>query len=219
MRNAVRFFSRFHLNNYGLTVDLGIPGQTGLSFHNTLRACTICHPAHIRIQCPDVRDAEGMPDGETRFAWYADACSFLKESGYLQYAAGDFCLPQHASRYTLAELNGAEVLALGLGAVSLLDGYLTRSTTHLPTYLAHAGDYEKTTAEVFSAGTDYLMRDYAAKRLRTPEGLSRESFEARFGCKLPAELETELRARAGQALLTETPTSYVPTVRGLFTVL
>ena len=219
VKNAMLFLNRFHMNNLGLTVDLGIPGQTELSWRNTLHACTIYHPAHIRLQTPDVRDAEGMPDEETRFAWYRQARSFLQENGYLQYAAGDFCLPQHASLYTLTELDGAERLGLGLGAVSVLDGYLTRSTTHLPTYLAHAGDFEKTTAEIFTAGADYRMQDYAARRLRSTEGLSRESFEARFGCKLPEALEIELRERVGQALLAETPTAYFPTERGLFAVL
>lgn len=157
-----------------------------------------------------------MPDEETLFSWYRHACGFLRENGYLQYAAGDFCLPQHASMYTLAELDGSEVLGLGLGAVSLLDGYLTRSTTHLPAYLAHAGDFEKTTAEVFAAGTEYRMRDYAAKRLRTPDGLSRESFEARFGCGIPETLYTELAAQAAQGLLEEKETGYTPTERGLF---
>ena len=219
VKNAVLFFNRFHMNNLGLAVDLGIPGQTKQSWHNTLHACTIYHPAHIRLQTPDARDAEGMPDEETRFSWYRHACGFLRENGYLQYTAGDFCLPQHASRYTLAELDGAEVLGLGLGAVSLLDGYLTRSTTHLATYLSHAGDFEKTTAEVFAAGTDYAMQDYIAKRLHSPEGLSREVFAARFGCGIPEALQTELAARTGQELLTEMQTGYVPTERGLFATL
>ena len=216
VQNAVLFFNRFHMNNYCLTVDLGIPGQTEQSFHNTLHACAIYHPAHIRLQTPDVRDAEGMPDEDTRFAWYRIGCAFLKENGYLQYAAGDFCLPQHASLYTLTELDGSEYLGLGLGAVSLLDGYLTRSTTHLPTYLAHAGDYEKTTADVFTAGTDYRMRDYAAKRLRSPEGLAREAFETRFGCAPPPTLVSEFAERAGKGLLEETQTSFAPTEYGLF---
>ena len=219
VKNAVLFFNRFHVNNFGLTVDLGIPRQTETSFHNTLRACTIIRPAHIRIQIPDVRDAEDMPGTEMRFIMYRQGCAFLKENGYLQYTAGDFCLPQHACHYTLSELEGTPCLALGLGAVSLLDGFLTRNTNNLSIYLTHAGNYEKITAEAFSAGQDTLMRDYIAKRLLAVDGLSRSAFYARFGCGIPESMQEELSERAQQGLLTETESGLLPTESGLFSML
>lgn len=219
VQNAVLFFNRFHLNNYGLTVDLGIPGQTEGSFHNTLHACTIYHPAHIRLQTPEIRDAEGMPDEETRFAWYRDACAYLEENGYRRYAAGDFCLPQHASLSTLATLDSPACLSLGLGAVSCMDGFLTRNTNKLTIYLAHAGDYEKTTAEAFRVDAEWQMRHYTAQRLLSPEGLSCEAFTARFGCRLPEALEKELIGRVGQGLLQKTQDGFVPSERGLFSEL
>lgn len=217
--NAILFFNRFHLNNYGLTIDLGIPGQTEQSWHNTLHACTIYHPAHIRLQTPEIRDAEGMPAEEKRFAWYRHACEYLEANGYRRYSAWDFCLPQHESRGALAELDAPARLSLGLGAVSLLDGYLTRNTNNLAIYLAHAGDFEKTTAEAFSVDEDWLMRDYAERRLRSPSGLSCADFEARFGCTLPETLEGELLGRVGQGLLERTGDGFRPSERGLFALL
>ena len=219
VRNAILFFNRFHMNNLGLTVDLGIPGQTEQSFHNTLHACVIFHPAHIRVETPDIRDAEGMPDEETRFACYQHACAFLKENGYLQYTAGDFCLPQRESRYVLGELEAAPCLGLGLGAVSLMDGFLTRTTNKLSIYLAHAGDYEKTTAECFTAEQEYLIQNYVFRRLLSPEGLSAEAVSSLFGCDLPETVQAELASRADAGLLTETQTGFVPTERGLFSAL
>lgn len=219
LNNAILFFNRFHLNNYGLTIDLGIPGQTEQSWHNTLHACAIYHPAHIRLQTPEIRDADGMPEEETRFAWYRHACEYLEENGYLRYTAGDFCLPQHACRYTLAELDAPARLSLGLGAVSFLDGYLTRNTNNPAIYLAHAGDYEKTTAEALSADADWQMREYAARRLYSPEGLSCAAFTARFGRPLPEALEDELLGRAEQGLLERTANGFRPSERGLFSLL
>ena len=219
LNNAILFFNRFHLNNYGLTIDLGIPKQTEQSWHNTLHACTIYHPAHIRLQTPEIRDAEGMPGEETRFAWYRHACEYLEENGYLRYTAGDFCLPQHACRYTRAALDAPARLSLGLGAVSMLDGYLTRNTNNLAIYLAHAGDYEKTTAEAFSVNIDWQMRDYAERRLHSPTGLSCADFTARFGCALPEALEAELIGRVGQGLLERTGDGFRPSERGLFSLL
>lgn len=216
LNNAILFFNRFHLNNYGLTIDLGIPGQTEQSWHNTLHACTIYHPAHIRLQTPDIRDAEGMPAEGTRFAWYRYACEYLEENGYLRYTAGDFCLPQHACRYTSAELDAPARLSLGLGAVSLFDGYLTRNTNNLSIYLTHAGDYEKTAAEAFSVDVDWQMRNYAEHRLHSPAGLSCADFTARFSCSLPETLEGELIGLIGKGLLERTEDGFRPSERGLF---
>lgn len=216
VKNAVLFFNRFHVNNFGLTVDLGAPGQTAQSFHNTLHACTIIRPAHIHLQTPDVRDAEGMPDEETRFSLYRAGCAFLAQEGYRQYTAADFCLPEHECRYTLSLLEGAARLGLGLGAVSLLDGYLTRNTNNPAIYFAHAGDFEKTTAEAYSADADYLMRDYVRRRLQAVEGLSCAVFEARFGCPVPDTLRDELETMVQAGALTVSGTGYRPTERGLF---
>lgn len=216
VKNAVLFFNRFHVNNFGLTVDLGIPGQTAQSFHNTLHACTIIRPAHIRLQTPDVRNAAGMPDEEMRFSLYRDGCAFLTGEGYRQYTAADFCLPQHECRHTLARLEGAGTLGLGLGAVSLLDGFLTRNTNNPAIYFAHAGDFEKTTAEAYSADTEYLMREYVRQRLQAAEGLSNADFQARFGRTVPASLREELEQQEETGELTVADTGYRPTERGLF---
>ncbi|MBQ9663694.1 MAG: hypothetical protein IJV40_11145 [Oscillospiraceae bacterium] len=219
VKNAILFFNRFHMNNYSLTVDLGIPGQTEQSWHNTIHACAIYRPAHIHLQTPDIRDAEGMPDEATRFAWYRHACDFLGGNGYRHYAAGDFCLPQHASRYTLAELEGTERLGLGLGAVTLLDGYLTRNTNNVNIYLANAGDYEKTTAQVYTVDQDYLVGAYVRQRKRAVSGLEQEAFLARFGEELPEAVRTDLNAEVSEGLLEQTETGYRPTERGLFRAL
>ena len=219
VQNAILFFNRFHLNNYGLTIDLGIPGQTEGSFHNTLHACTIYHPAHIHLQTPDIRDAVRMPEGEMCFSWYRHACEYLEENGYLRYTAGDFCLPQHASRYALAALDAPARLGLGLGAVSCLDGFMTRNTNNPAIYLTHAGDYEKTTAEAFSVDRDAQMWNYVEHRLHAPAGFSRVGFAERFGCMPPEALRKALAERIGQGLLQEAQGVYTPSERGLFSAL
>lgn len=216
VKNAVLFFNRFHVNNFGLTVDLGIPGQTWQSFHNTLHACTIIRPAHIRLQRPDVRDAAGMPDEETCFSLYRQGCRYLEEEGYRQYTAADFCLPRHECRYTLSRLEGAAVLGLGLGAVSMLDGFLTRNTNNTAIYFAHAGDFEKTTAEAYAADAEYLMREYVRERMRAVEGLSAAAFCSCFGCSVPETLQKELEQQTESGALTADESGFRPTERGLF---
>ena len=215
VKNAALFFNRFHVNNFGLTVDLGIPGQTEQSFRNTLHACTIMRPAHIHLQTPELRNAE-IPGEDFRFALYEQGCSYLRENDYLQYTGADFCLPQHENRYTLSRLEGAAYLGIGLGAVTMLDGYLTRNTNNNAIYLQHAGDFEKCTAEVFSVTQETLMQDYVQQRLRSPDGLDVSAFEKRFCSPLTEQLKGDLLAQAEDGLLSVSDNTYRPTIRGLF---
>ena len=219
VNNAVLFFHRFHVNNFGLTVDLGIPGQTQASFRNTLHACTIIRPAHIRMQMPSLSESGVLEDKEELFALYRQGCAFLKENGYLQYEAASFCLPQHACRFTLAEMDGTAFLGLGLAGVSLFEGYLTQNTNSLSVYLAYAGDYEKVTSRVYTMDPEAVMKHYTAQRLRAPGGLSQAAFGARFGQSPPESLYAELSEQIGKGLLAKVGTDFIPTEKGLFSVL
>ena len=218
VNNALLFFRRFHMNNYGLTVTLGIPGQTMQSWMNTLHACTIIHPPHITVS----RMAAGgeiLQNQEELFSLYAAACDYLAENGYLQYSSGCFCLPQHASQYEINRLDGGSFLGMGLGASTLLDGYLTRSTGNLSIYLQHAGNFEKTTAQVFSADENWLIGRYISLRLRSTNGLDPEQFRQKFRCEIPEAKKTELLGQAEAGLLEEKSGRFLPTKRGLFNTL
>lgn len=219
VNNAMRFFGKFHINNIGLRIALGIPGQTEASWHNTLHACAIFHPAHIRVERLQIQDdGEGLahPNHEACLSLYGHACKYLKENGYLHYGSGLFCLPRHASRLDLLKMNAAEQIGLGLGAVTLLDGYLTRNTNNLSIYLAHAGDYEKTTAEAFAVGRDVLMRSFVEHRLASADGFSVTDFAQRFGCSVPEMILDSLKADTESALLTFDGDRFLPSERLLY---
>ena len=216
VQNAMLFLGKFHMNNIGLTVNYGIPGQTEVSWHNTLHACVIMHPAHITVAPLAVTDAPGMPDEDTRFALYAHACAYLAENGYVQYGAGQFCLPHHEYLCEALAMDGADVVGMGVGAVSAFDGYVTRNTNNLRLYVRNAGDAEKLTAQACALDGAAQMRRFAAGRLRAVRGLDTAAFEARFGAPVPQALLESLTALGGEGLLTQTQSGFVPTARGLF---
>ena len=66
---------------------------------------------------------------------------------------------------------------------------------------------------------DWQMRDYAERRLHSPDGLSRADFTALFGCPLPETLEAELAGRVAQGMLERTEEGFRPSERGLFSLL
>ena len=216
INNAMLFFGKFHVNNVGITVNLGIPGQSESSWHNTLHACTILSPAHISVLPLDVTDADGMPDQAARASMYRHACEYLTDNGYLQYAARHFCLPQHASIFELLQMDGAERIGLGLGNITEFDGYLTRNTNNPGIYLSCAGDFEKTTAQVFTVDQDYHMKEYVQNRCNSTDGLDLDVFQEKFGQQIPVDIFRTLEEQAEKGELERDGQTFRPTVEGLF---
>lgn len=216
VRNAMLFFHKFRLNNIGLTVNYGIPGQTLHSWQNTLYSCTIMHPGHITVSPLDVTDAEGMPDEETRFALYNHACDFLQEQGYCQYSAEGFSLPHYEYRYEVLRMDGTERIGLGVNGISLLEGYLTRNTNNCRLYVKNAGDFEKLTAQAVEADRTFYMREYVLGRLGLTKGISEQSFEERFGADMPEKLRLFLKRLEEKGWAEEQENTYTLTRKGMF---
>jgi oxygen-independent coproporphyrinogen-3 oxidase len=215
-RNAMMFFQKFHLNNVGLTVNYGIPGQTMQSWHNTLHSCAIMRPSHIHVEPLAVTDADGMPDEQTRFEMYDHACTYLSENGYTQYAVGHFALLHHEYLFEALKMNGTPCIGMGVNARSVLDGYMTRNTNNCVLYMKNAGNFEKLTAQVCEVGKDALMLDYAYGRLGLTQGLSEAAFEERFAGKFPEYLKKSLADLVEKGWVQEMDGIYTSTRMGFF---
>ena len=218
IQNAILFFKRFHMNNVGMTISYGIPGQTLHSWMQTLRACSIIHPAHMTIQALHAEKEAPVngPSETERRNMYKDACRFLSENGYLQYSATHFALPHHGWLYQLLMMEGASCLGMGVGAKSFYDGYVVRNTNNLKRYISNAGDYEKITAQVSEADDETAMQRYVSLRLTSTDGLSRDAFRERFGHDLPPKIEEAMEKAALEGLLTIADGVFRPTPDGMY---
>jgi oxygen-independent coproporphyrinogen-3 oxidase len=215
-RNAMLFLNKFHMNNIGLTVNYGIPGQTMVSWHNTLHSCTIMRPSHIYTEPLCVTDAEGMPTVEERFTMFSHAAEFLTEEGYVMYAAGHFCLPQHEFLSDVLAMNGTDIIGMGVNAGSVFEGMAIRNTNNCALYIRNAGDVEKTTAEAAEMDEETQMLRYVRGRMRMTQGISETQFEAHFGKALPETLRTQLEEQERQELAERTEDGWKPTLKGMF---
>ena len=147
---------------------------------------------------------------------YAHACEFLGENGYAQYAAGRFCRPGHEYLFDALRRNGTEIVGMGVGAVTLLDGVMSRNTNNVALYVKNAGDFEKQTAQAVALDAVQRMGEYALGRLSLTQGLTHALFEARFGQKMPDALLGALRPLAARGWIEQTEAGFIPTPRGLF---
>lgn len=219
-RNAMLFFQKFHLNNVGLTVHYGIPGQSMQSWHNTLHACEIMGAKHITVSPLNTADnakAEtlGLPDfpgKEERLEMYRHACKYLAEQGYIRYGVGLFARPGFESRFHLLWMNNTPIIGMGVGGISNFEGYLLRNTNNPGLYIKHAGDIEKLTAQVAKTDTEYQLR----RALRLGLGLACGVDLSRLGLPLSPTVENALAALEAKGWLRRTGESLVLTHMGQF---
>ena len=208
--------AKLHLNNVGLTLNYGIPGQTMQSWHNSLHAAVIMQAGHITAEPLAVTDAEGMPNAAERFEMFRYACEYLPENGYKMYAAGCFARPGYEYRARAMEWNGDDIIGMGVNGGSVYDGYAVRNTNNLKLYIKNAGDFEKLTAQAAQLDENALMLRYLRGRMKLNDGVVEPLFRERFGQELPQEFSTLLDKAVENGLAQRTADGWMPTLEGLF---
>ena len=89
--------------------------------------------------------AAPLPSPETRRAFYEQAQHILGERGYTEVAPGDFAESSLASStgvFSQLMRAGADVLGLGAGARSRLDGFLYENACDYDLYVTKSADFE-----------------------------------------------------------------------------
>ena len=167
LQNALLFLEKFHMTNASFEMLYGIPGQTAASWKRTLLTVV-----GVDAPCISVRPlvdaasdaawtaqvgADGAPQGDasspdaplpspnTRCELYLQAQRILGERGYAEIAPGDFVKSGlAAAQETFSRLMraGADVLGLGAGARSRLDGFLYENACDYDLYVAKSADFE-----------------------------------------------------------------------------
>ena len=216
IRNALLFFNRFRLNNVSLTLTYGFPEQTEHSWFVSVTSAVNNAPRHIRIQRAVPEEDVQMPDDDTCFRLYENACDILQKAGYTQYSRDGFAVGHGASACEYLSLGGAEIIGVGLGAVTCLDGCVSRNTDNLRLYVKNAGDPEKLVAKAAELTEAESERLYVSGRLQLTEGVDPALAEQRLGHPLSADAMVRLTRLADAGLVTVENGRYAPTRRGLF---
>ncbi len=160
LQNALLFLEKFHMTNVSLEELYGLPGQSVASWEKSLLTAAALEAPHIRVRpLVDVREGSDapaadavlaaevakLPSREERAAYYERACTVLAGKGYTQYAPGDFVKGDapHA-RDVCGELvrGGADVLGLGAGAKTRMDGFMYENALDFDLYVEKSADFE-----------------------------------------------------------------------------
>ena len=165
LQNSLLFLEKFHMANVNFEVLYGVPGQTAASWKRTLLTLAGVDAPQISIrplvdaasdkawttQTDEANMAQGdvpaapLPSPETRRALYEQAQRILGERGYTEIAPGDFAksgLAPASGVFGPLMRAGADVLGLGAGAHSRLDGFLYENACDYDLYVAKSADFE-----------------------------------------------------------------------------
>ena len=167
LQNALLFLEKFHMANVSFEVLYGLPGQTQASWKRTLLTLAGVDAPHIStrplvdtasdkawaaqtdeagtVQEGTPIPAAPLPSPETRRALYEQAQRILGERGYTEIAPGDFTksgLAPASGVFDPLMRAGADVLGLGAGARSRLDGFLYENACDYDLYVAKSANFE-----------------------------------------------------------------------------
>ncbi len=131
--------------NFNLDLIYGVPGQTVLSWGQTLQEACAYEPAHLscyalsleegtRFDVAFQRGELALVETDVERGFQAQAIACLALAGYNHYEISNWSKPQHACRHNLRYWQGRDYLGLGPSAQSYVAGCRFGNVTHLDDY-------------------------------------------------------------------------------------
>lgn len=135
LKEPAEVLRKYGVEHIGAQVAAGIPGQDENSLMVTLEDCVACGAVHVTVI--------GLAGGQ---ALVQAADAFLQAHGYRCYAPGKYA--REGWEMPFYPLGRTDVLGLGIGAESRIDGVLSRNKRNMKLYIRAAHDYTVITESV-----------------------------------------------------------------------
>ena len=201
-QGAFRLGRKVGFDNLSLDLIYGLPGQTMVSWQQSVEAILELEPDHL--SCYGLKVEEGTPlyehqyaltmaDDDTQADMYLWMVERLERAGYGQYEISNFARPGKHSRHNMRYWLGQEYIGLGPSAHHYLNGCrgaIVRSLEDYSTGVLGCGQFWEPERRIDRAEQ---IREYVLLQMRTTWGIGREEYESRYGLKFDP-LETQLEA-------------------------
>jgi oxygen-independent coproporphyrinogen-3 oxidase len=216
--------------NINIDIMFGLPLQTPEKWETDLEILTDLSPGYasvyrLRQENPNLhktymKEPQLFPDRETVFLMNIMAVEELTDGGYQQSEApSTFLLPSKSSYHSPYHGFCAEELGIGAGAWSYFSGVRYHNYHDLERYMmcvnkgslpiSFAGRYSK---------RQQIERE-TIRMLRTPEGVNKSDFNARFGIAIEKLFDEPLQKLTRSGFIMDDGRSYKLSYKGLlFTV-
>jgi len=197
---------RAGVENAGLDLMAGIPGESDLTLEVNLKALLETGPKHISVYL--LEELENVPFGKV---WNKAALSEeavvrtyeafrlkLEEAGWLQYEISNFSQPGYQCRHNLKYWRYQPFLGVGPSASSHLGNFRWTNPTGLNDWLAALTSGRGAFSEFIELSPEEEEREYLAAWLRLKEGIPLDELRLRFpGLDFPV---FEMKVRELEAL-------------------
>jgi len=214
---SVKWARQAGFDNLNLDLIYGLPEQTLVDWQTSLRRVLDLHPEHLSLYALTLEHgtpfgrwaARGflpLPDPDLAAEMYEWAGEYLLANGYIQYEISNWARmnSEFMCRHNLQYWHGLPYLGLGAGAHGYANGYRYSNALRIKTYI------ERLTADQLPISNYYFpltpavvnhhrqtpqddMSEFMLNGLRlTREGVSPETFRARFGRDLRAVFGREI---------------------------
>ena len=180
------------IENLGVDLIYGIPGQTPASWAQSLRQALALGVEHLSCYALSFEPGTPLqraleqgrvvePDEEVQEAMYFDAVEAMTSFGMEQYEISNFAAASRRCRQNLTYWRNESYLGLGPAAASYLGGVRRRNRPLLAGYLRRIEAGEPAPADSERLTGSRAMAETIMLALRMTEGLDLQSFIDRFG--------------------------------------
>lgn len=212
-QQAAYFAGVLGMNNFGVDLVFGLPGQTGSMLEYDIQELQAIGPSHVSFYSLTVEPgtlldrqvATGevtMLEPEFQSALYRAGCEQLAHQGYHRYELSSFAQSGFECLHNRNYWNGHEYLGLGPSAHSLIDGHRYYNRRGLSDYV-NLLSKQTLPREEDKSGEDERITEAVMMSLRTETGINREQFAGRFNKPVDARLDRkqyELLIKSGHLI-------------------
>ena len=212
--------------NVSLDLIFGVPGQTAVSWHQTLEVATSLPVKHISTygltfekDTPFFRreqhgQLKKTPD-ELERRMYLDAISHLTDAGLRHYEVSNFAQPEFECRHNMVYWNADEYFAFGPGAASYLHGVRRTNVRSVVRWLKAWQQNESAVEDSEDLSIEEKAREAIMLALRMRKGLDVPAFEQRFGLRFAELAGAALQQHLDDGFLTQQADFVSLTTEGL----
>jgi len=224
------------LDNIGIDLIYGIPGQDTASWKRSLEKAVSLMPKHIStyeltveegtllheylkkeigshsrpglssLMIPIEKNNQKLPMEETIIDMYNYAIDYLTSCGFEHYEISNFAQPGYHSKHNLNYWNRGEYYGAGLGAHSFINGDRFHNTDDLDEYIQAISSNTTTVKSSEHISDNNALSEALFLGLRKSEGINLEYFSRRYKVNILTAYHKEIKEFQDAGLI-ETTTS------------
>ena len=196
---AVYLARALGIENFGIDMIFGLPGQTSKLLSRDLQELINLDPPHVSYYQLTVEPgttlarkvADGtikLPGNDLGAAFYSAINTELKSNGYFRYEVSSFAKPGYECRHNMTYWDGGEYLGFGPSAHSSLDGVRFANIDDLNEYMTSINRGERP-IKLDHRDESQRISETIMLGLRTTRGIDRKSFQSLYGRGLEESLD------------------------------